>query len=447
MTAIITNDIKKQIFDNLINNVTVDSDYYYIAIGKSEQWDETDTLVNPVNSTRDQRNARLSMQSMKTAADVSYVIPRHKWSSGTTYTSFDDASSDYPSNSYYIMTDENNVYICLRQGKTTAGISVTSTTKPSGTSTEAFITADGYVWKYLYTIGAIDSTKYLSANYMPVKFVDSAGVGDPATDRDQYDIQNAADSSEILNIVVTTSGTGYTSSPTVEIEGNGSGARAVATVASGAVTKIEMDDSGGSLFFGTGYQYAKINLTGGGGSGAEARAVLGDDRGVGKDPRVDLRSSIVMFNSKPSGDENGDFVIGNDFRQVLLLRNPETVGGSRINSLTANFLDHIQLTLVGDATTFSADQVFTGSISGSQGMIDYIDSDTIFYHQNEDTGFGEFDSDIGSTITAIGASGTISTLDSSGNNIFSGDLLYIQNKAAIERSVSQTEDIKVLIKL
>lgn len=447
MTAIITNDIKKQLFDRLLTNVTVDSDLYYISIGRSEQWDETDTLVNPVNSIRDERNARLSMQSIKSASDVSYVIPRHSWSSGTTYSGYDDALSDYPTNAYYVLTDESNVYVCLQQGKTAAGIAVTSTTKPTGTTLLAFETADGYVWKYLYTIGAVDSSKYLSSNYMAVKFVDSAGAGDPATDRDQYDVQNAAIGGQITGFEIIAGGTGYTSAPTVTVEGDGSGISATAFVSSGAVTKIEVDDSAGTLLFGSGYQYGKVTLTGGGGTDADARIVLGPKAGFGQDPRIDLRSSILMFNTKPSGTENGDFIVNNDYRQVTLLKNPLDYNGAKVTGSTASFLDRIKLTLVGDAATFTVDQTITGSVSASQALIDYIDSDTLYYHQNEDTGFGNFDSDIGSTITATGASGTIASLDSSGHNIFSGNMLYIQNKAAIERATAQTEDIKVLIKL
>ena len=72
------------------------------------------------------------------------------------------------------MTDELAVYICLQQGRDTQGNAVTSTVKPTGTLTRPFDTADGYVWKYLYGQTALRSTKFVSANYIPIQFIDSA---------------------------------------------------------------------------------------------------------------------------------------------------------------------------------------------------------------------------------------------------------------------------------
>ena len=45
--------------------------------------------------------------------------------------------------------------------------------------------------------------------------------------------------------------------------------------------------------------------------------------GLGHDPTDDLKSSSLMFNAKPTGEESLDFIIGQDFRQVGLLKNPK----------------------------------------------------------------------------------------------------------------------------
>ena len=167
---------------------------------------------------------------------------------GSIYSAYDDNQIGYPTNSYYILTDENSVYMCLQQGKNTAGIGQTSSVKPTGSGVRPIKTADGYVWKYLYTIGALQGTQFTSANFIPVSQVgDSAGAaGLSAIQAQQATVQAGTTKGEILNIVVTKGGTGYTSAPTVNIIGDNTGkiAAATATVLGGVVTKIEMNDSG-----------------------------------------------------------------------------------------------------------------------------------------------------------------------------------------------------------
>ena len=84
-----------------------------------------------------------------------------------------------------------------------------------------------------------------------------------------------------------------------------------------------LNESAGS---GRNFVNATVTISGGGGSGATARAVLGPPNGIGADPRDELKATSLMFNSKPDGTENGDFLAGNDqdFRQVMLIRNPRT---------------------------------------------------------------------------------------------------------------------------
>lgn len=441
-TAIITDKLKQILLDALQSEVATDSDRYYVAIGRSEAWNDSDVATTATNTTAAIRDFRLNMQSVKTAEDVSYVIPRYNWSSGTIYSAFDDNVAGHPTSAYFVITDENQVYACIERGRNTDGTTRTSTVKPSGTASTAFQTADGYTWKYLYSITTATASKFLSANYMPVKFVDSDMAAADVNDAQQKTIQDAAIAGEILNVEITAAGSAYTSAPTVTITGDGTGATATASVSSGALTRIQMSTRG------SGYTYAAVGLSGGGGSSAAARAIIAQDSGFGANPIVDLRGSALMFNCKPDGLENGDFIVGNDFRQIALLRNPTDSAGDAYTAASGSALNIITLTSPGDAATFSLNQTITGSNSGSQAVLDYIDSDMLYYHQNTTTGFGSFDSDVGATITASGASGTISTIDTTPDmDRHSGDILYLENRAAILRDENQTEDIKIVIQL
>jgi hypothetical protein len=77
----------------------------------------------------------------------------------------------------------------------------------------------------------------------------------------------------VSEVSVTRGGTGYTSAPAIQFTGGGgSGAEAVAVIKDGAVARIVITDGG------AGYTSAPtVTVTGGGGSGAEASAVIRPD--------------------------------------------------------------------------------------------------------------------------------------------------------------------------
>jgi hypothetical protein len=352
------------------------------------------------------------------------------------------------SNPYYILTDANAVYICLQQGKDASGNTVASTIKPSGASTSAFRTADGYVWKFLYTIGASLANSYLSANYMPVRIVDSAGPADPAVDQEQFGIQNAAIPGQISSITVTAGGSGYTLAPTVTIIGDGDSARGYATISGGAVVKVELKDSAAGIIprLGHDYKYAEVVFSGGSGSNAAARVNISPYAGFGANPINDLKSTACMFNAKPSGAENDDFIVGQDFRQVALIRNPLDSADQKISSATASALNYMRLSSI--STSFSTDKIILGGTSSARAYVDRFDSDTIYYHQDDVTGYKFFQNGETVTETNGAGSGIISTaLNPADINNLTGEIFYIDNRAAIERSSEQTEDLKIILQL
>jgi hypothetical protein len=88
------------------------------------------------------------------------------------YDQYDEYTSDRPSYTgaaqlsaarFYALTDEMNVYKCLYNNKSAASV-----VKPTGTSPYPFTTADGYIWKFMYSIPISLRNKFLSAKYMPV---------------------------------------------------------------------------------------------------------------------------------------------------------------------------------------------------------------------------------------------------------------------------------------
>ena len=256
-----------------------------------------------------------------------------------------------------------------------------------------------------------------------------------------------------------TSGSGYTSAPTVTITGDGSGATATATVAGGAVTGITITAKG------TNYTKARVTFSGGGGSGAAARAIIAPNyRGVGKsghgtDPRAELGGFFMGLNVKLDGaDGSGDLGVGNDFRQIMLLKNPLNGTASPVGNIasadTLKALDKLDFSStfssgsgVGD---FVVDEVITGQTSGAVAFVTEIDSSNgfVFFHQNQKTGFVSFAN--GEQVLG-GTSGTNGTLESSSAVVLSeldresGEILFLENRLPINRTASQIEDIKIIL--
>src|SRR6056300_549387 len=201
--AVVTNRIKKQVISDIITDFDDSDSNYFVVIGRSEDWNDSDIAPTVLNTQREERNFRLGAQSAKRVIDKSFVVPRYNWSSGAIYSTYDDAQVGYPAQTYYVMNDNNQVYICIQQAKDAAGNAQVSTVQPSGNTTGTpFDTADGYIWKFLYSIGALDANKFISANYIPVKYIASTDSDSPAADVEQQTVQNNAIVGQIVGYAV-----------------------------------------------------------------------------------------------------------------------------------------------------------------------------------------------------------------------------------------------------
>ena len=454
MVATITADMKKRFIDDFKLDADSSAVRYYIGISRSEDWNDSDTATTPVNTEREQRDFRHGLQSVKEVTDFSFVIPRVNWTSGTTFAAYSDTVVAHPTVPYYAMIESNQVYVCLRQGTNAAGVAQPSTVAPSGTTNISFTTADGYAWKFLYSIGTLDAAAFKSANFIPVKLQGATTGSSPATDVEQLGIQNAAIAGrQIVGFSIDAAGTGYTSNPTVAITGNGTGAAASAVQSGGSIVKITIDDSASTLKMGTGYEYASIALSGGGGSGATGTVIFGPKAGFGADPSDDLRARAIMFNTKPVGTEEGEFIVGNSFRQIGLIRNPTDSAGDAFTASDGNALRRLAMPTISSA--FTQRTIMTGTTSGAKAFVNKTDSDEIWYHQTEATGFIQFQEAEAVTDTSGGAgvtqaAGTDTDADAYIEpkvDKYSGDLMYVENRAAVTRAADQTEDIKVIIEI
>jgi hypothetical protein len=403
-----------------------------------------------------------------TSSDVTFAIPRRNWTSGTVY---DEYRHDYgeritgtttakTANSgastlfdatFYVLTAARNVYKCLDNNSNAA-----STVEPTGTDVTILSTADGYKWKYMYTLSASQQANFLSTDFMAVSTNST--------------VSSAAVDGAVNVIKIKTAGSGGTDGTHtgIAIRGDGSGGVCSVTVTSGAVTAVTVTSPGTGYTFGT-VSNAQIVAAGATSLvGAELDVIIEPKGGHGFNAIEELGGFYVMLNTSLEGTESantGDVTVANDFRKISLIRDPDA-GGSAASATTLRATKAINLT--GISGTFTADEEINQASTGAVGKVVEWDSvNSILYYIQ--TKFNDEGVDSNGNQTAFSgtnavtgqsssASGTPTTTTSTINNVSftsgysspeidhdTGDILYIENRAPITRAADQTENIKLII--
>lgn len=78
------------------------------------------------------------------------------------------SNSSFEARPFYVITDELNVYKCLNNNNLAL-----STVKPIHTTTNegdnGTTYADGYVWKFMFSVSKLDAERFLTSNWVPVR--------------------------------------------------------------------------------------------------------------------------------------------------------------------------------------------------------------------------------------------------------------------------------------
>jgi len=497
MSAIITSKFRLDTTNKFVSSLSANQ--FYMALGRPNAWADDTSPTVPYENDYASSTLWENMFAMKKvdATDIIHSATRNLWVSGTTYIEYDDQDSNLESKKYFVISENNNIYLCLKAGAGTSSVNPDVIgTQTSGVHVTG---ADGYVWKYMYSIPAADITKFLTSSFIPVRHIKSApAAGTDAALTAQWNVQSAAIDGAIYNLKITAGGTGYTGDPTITITGDGTGATATCTRTSGVITGIVITAPG------SGYTHAVITLSTSGGSGGTMRPVIGPVGGYGSDPTSDLRAHYVTINKAFTGDESGTIPDANDFRQIAILKNPTTLaansaaisGSSSMvigqfykiltlgNSSAANWatagapsdyyvgtvFKAIAVTSTGTGTvgaiasataynttasltvatgnTFPSDQVIEGTITGAKAfVVEYnASSGVIHYIQNEATGFVAFTaSDYIRQSGTSGAGKDVTAVTAPLINHYSGDVMFIENKTATSRATDQVETVRLVI--
>ena len=485
MPAIITNKFRIHNQEQFVESFSEASpNVYYMGIGRPQAWatstrgdsrtqyEGTDTSpLTPVDSVSQEFHVFDDLLAAKrvTSSDVSIVIPRRNWATGTVYDYYrhdyghyvtgstssvvtaDSGATALYDTTFYVLNSNNNVYKCLDNNG-----GANSTVEPTGTSTSILTTGDGYKWKYMYSLSAAQQTNFLSTDFMAVATNSTVAAA------------NADGAIDIVKIKTAGSGGTDGTHTGIAIKGDGSSGEVSVTVASGVVTAVTVTTAG------TGYTYgyirnADIVSAGATGlSGAELDVIIGPKGGHGENAVEELGGFYVMLNTNFEAGEtsnSGDFTTANDFRRVALMRDIESAS----SAATATTLRGTKAVLVTSPSgDFTVDEEINQATTGAVGkVVEWDSSNNILYYVQTRFNDEGIDSDgnltafsgtnvitgQSSSVTATPSSST-TTVDSisftSGYNSGeidedTGDVLYIENRSPITRASDQTENVKLII--
>jgi len=479
------------------------------ATDYDSNWDTTPpSPKDSFNEENDYWDTMIALKKIN-SGDVKQVVKKNVWTSGTTYDMYrhdisrtntskaSGATSLYSAN-YFVVNEDYKVYICLQNGTNPENPNGRpSLDEPTFTDLEpraAGSSGDGYLWKYLYTIKPSDIVKFDSTNFMPVPdnwetSTDNAAVRD-----------NAATSGQLKIITVTSRGVGLgTANRTytrVPIKGDGSGAEATIVINNNSQVDSITISRGG-----TGYSYGSVDLVAGGVPTGTTRpsfdVIIPPQGGHGADIYKELGATNVLVYSRIENDnENPDFITGNQIARIGIIENPDSFGSTALLTLDkASAVYALKLSGIGYSTaTFTADSRITQTIGTGEtavGRVVSYDQNTGVLKYWQDRTLVGFNTDgsqnnsptygftlnrftaspaVGGSVNIIGGSvtlgidtsftGVTTTINSRTYNLgqsfnngisnpevrkYSGNIIYVDNRPSITRSLNQKEDIKVIL--
>jgi hypothetical protein len=487
---------------------TANSYYSFVGLTNStdykEDWEQTP--LSPIDSFDNYNDIWDTIIGLKkiNSDDVRQVIRRINWQSGTTYDMYrhdisrnnlskpSNKTSLYESN-FYVMNSDYRVYICLHNGTDPENLNGRpSLDEPTFTDLEprpAGVSGDGYVWKYLYTIKPNDIVKFDSLNYIPTPKNWQTNT-ENATIRENAD-NIASGQLKIITITNRGSGLGTSRSYTnVPILGDGSGAEATIVVGNDSAVESINITSGGQD-----YTYGIVDLNSAGVTGDTLPTfdvIIPPPGGHGKNVYRELGARSILVYSRIENDNlNPDFITGNKIARVGIIKNPVSFGTTSV-LVSQKASNTYAIKLAGDFETasFLPNSRITQTISGvgtAIGRVVSYDNKTgvLKYWQDRsivgfETGGSsltytpEFGLDLirfsssGGTINGVSNNlsvdtaftGFSTTINSMTYNLgqyfsnglsnpevkkYSGEMIYIDNRPSITRSLNQKEDIKVIL--
>lgn len=471
---------------------------YYITFGKFFEWPDDS---NPPSTNTSIKESFYDVYSnilfgkKVSESDIGYIAKRITWTTGTVYDYYSHLDQDLYAKNFYVINSKNRVYKCLFNN-----YGATSTVEPDNTQTSGDFTStgDGYIWKYLFTVGSASRKKFDTASYFPVvpnatvaraaikgglhvmivdnpgkNYIDANGSIDQVITNKSFKIANSGASiingaygrsamyvysgtgspalSVVDSYVVNTSGKFVTTSsdiigldstslyriaPQVKITGDGVGCSAISKIdpTTGALTSITVLNQGRN------YSYADIEIIANSefGTLGSAYSIISPPGGHGSDVISELGTEIMGISVQTTSTDN--FPSWAKYRQIGLIFNPTSSANATLFSNTT-FNNMLNFQLFDTSTIFNEGDTIIGLNSKATATVAYMNT-TSMYVLNTNGAFRSYETILSND---TGKTCTITIINNPELVSYSGEVFYYKNIQPIDRTGISSEQVKLYL--
>ena len=504
MAAIITETFRRKTRDLLEEDMIANP--YYIGIGKSNPWEENSsgkiesaTTFNvpiPKGTPADDLETLNNLTSLiKIKEDnISAAIPRVSWKTGNIYKEYNpyDESCFYSDSNNlfpcYVIVEElptKPIFLCLRKQSATSQ----STQKPSIATYGYTVLTDGYVWAYIQDYINLDNTINSNSFIQIHKKNLHQRSASPST----INACKVATGGKIYGFTVVHGGSGYsTSTPpnayiSIKRTTDDPGDQPSSFAGSFELVPVVQDSEpiNGVVTPGVikGWTFkdnqsintllsdqnnkdiisasVEIRAASGapGGSGALIIPHISPIDGFGYHPSKDLPGWYMGIYSKFEDDTDDTFFT--PYRQISIIRKPQwdsTLGSNAPDTLRG--LRWFALDLEEGALDtnisglpirlqYSAGGLNNPIIGYADLVYDDLPNDTkrLYFHQCYSSGFGHIPSSGNIFVGNISTLIQYTSVNSGEYITNTGEVVFTENRKAIERAPQQAEELKIIIQL
>jgi hypothetical protein len=431
--------------------------------------------------------------------DVSYMARIIDWNSNTVFVEYDDKDKLLPAKDFYVHTSEDHVFKCINNNNGAPSTVEPANTQPTGLPAQL---ADGYRWKYMYTISGADKTKFQTSKFMPVK--ENPSVADDAIDGGIFNIKvetGGVNYPVFSGQISTTTGTNTIVLPdlassvpnfyancTITVFGVGNvvtNRRIISSGLNGNTKIIVVANTFNSNQISDGYQFSiapTLQVTGDGenfegflimnetnrsvesveiieagegynqasaiaisgtgfGSGASLRPIISPRGGHGSDVYGEMYCKHMGVSGEFANTLG--FPTEVTIRTVGIIKNPTYANGQPYT--THLFNQTIELGTSNTTTSlFEEGETIVGNASQARAQVAHCNSTITIV-----TGYvGTFIPGEVATGQSSNSQLTVNTINNSADlKMYSGDVIYLQNISPTPRNPTSSEQIKLAIKL
>lgn len=444
-----------QVLQYYYSPAAAESTSLYAFVGRVTPW-PNETL--PPTPQQDQYSIKQIFKDIITAklitsSDISPVIPRIDWTANTVYDYYTDTEDMFAVDmdniiikQFYVRNRFDQVFKCLWNANGSP-----STVEPQflpGTFDNTFLvkTADGYKWKFMYSLDIGLKQKFFDANWMPVPI--NQQVPNPST------TFAGAGSIEVINI--TTIGQGYTpGGATITISGDGQFANASPVINSaGYLYDVVMANTG------TNYTFAEATISVNTGFptpnvAAIAIAPTSPVGGHAFNAISELGCNHIMVAPEFVENENGLMPTDMTYRQIGLLVDPVSqesisteplsyANGAIYDVTTKLFVSPGTGNYTSGQTVYQGPNFATSTFSAKVVSFDQLNNIvSVINITGTPTNNQALIQDPNGPIN--GAVRTLLTTENPDFIIYSGYMAYIENREGVARSPDGTEQFRIVL--